>query len=111
MQNKGIVRLFAILLALACVYYFSFTYFSAKTEGEAKDYSQKYITKPGVVKLADSYSKGDTARKRNFLDSVAVAANDGYLDSVKNKTVYDMGIAQYSYEECKEKSINLGLDL
>lgn len=111
MQNKGIVRLFAILLALACVYYFSFTFFSSRTEGEAKDYANNYITRPGVAKLADSYSKGDTARKRNFLDSVQVASNDEYLDSIKNKTVYDMGIAQYSYEECKEKSINLGLDL
>lgn len=111
MQNKGIVRLFAILLALACVYYFSFTYFSAKTEGEAKDFAQNFVTRPGLVKLAEAFAKGDTARKRNFLDSTEVSANDRYLDSVKNKTVYDMGIAQYSYEECKEKSINLGLDL
>ncbi len=111
MQNKGIVRLFAILLALACVYYFSFTYFSAKTEGEAKDYAQGFVTRPGAIKLANNFAKGDSARKRNFLDSMSVAANDQYLDSVKNKTVYDMFIAQYSYEECKEKSINLGLDL
>src|ERR1700739_1450115 len=111
MQNKGIVRLFAILLAIACVYYFSFTYFSAKTEGEAKDFAKDYVTKPGAQKLAANFAKGDSARKRIFIDSLEVATNDRYLDSVKNKTVYDMFIAQYSYEECKEKSINLGLDL
>ncbi|HSY75236.1 MAG TPA: protein translocase subunit SecDF, partial [Bacteroidia bacterium] len=111
MQNKGIIRLFAILLALACVYYFSFTYFSAKTEGEAKDYSFEYVKRPGVVKLAEAYAKGDSARKRIFLDSMQISANDQYLDSVKSKPVYDMLITQYNYEECKEKSINLGLDL
>ena len=111
MQNKGIIRLFAILLALACVYYFSFTYFSAKTEDAAKEYAQNYIKRAGAQKLADNFAKGDSARKRSFLDSLQVSANDGYLDSIKNKPVYDMLITQYTYEECKEKSINLGLDL
>ena len=34
-----------------------------------------------------------------------------YLDSVKSKTVYDLGFIQFNYNECKEKEINLGLDL
>ena len=34
-----------------------------------------------------------------------------YLDSIENKTVYNVGIAQYTYKQCKEKEINLGLDL
>ncbi len=111
MQNKGIIRLFAILLALACVYYFSFTYFSARTEDAAKEYAQNYVKRTGSQKLADAFAKGDSARKRIFIDSLQIAANDGYLDSVKNKPVYDMLVTQYTYEECKEKSINLGLDL
>ncbi len=111
MQNKGIIRLFAILLALACVYYFSFTFFSARTENAAKEYAQNYVMRSGSQRLADNFAKGDSARKRVFLDSLQDAANDQYLDSVKNKPAYDMLITQYSYEECKEKSINLGLDL
>ncbi len=111
MQNKGVIRLFAILLAVACVYYFSFTYFSSKKESEANEYSQEYVKRPGVLKLADSYAKGDSAKKRIFLDSMQVAANDQFLDSAKSKVAYDMLITQYTYEECKEKSINLGLDL
>src|SRR5271157_1768206 len=105
MQNKGIIRLFAILLALACVYYFSFTYFSAKTEDEAKEFAKSYVERPGVKKLADKFANGDSSRKRGFLDSMEIAANDEYLDSVKTKPVYDMVITQYNYEECKEKSI------
>jgi|GEM_PF-3476415 len=85
MQNKGIVRLFAILLAIACVYYFSFTYFSAKTEGEAKDFAKDYVTKPGAQKLAANFAKGDSARKRIFIDSLEVATNDRYLDRLRTR--------------------------
>ncbi len=34
-----------------------------------------------------------------------------YLDSMKNEVVYDLGFVQYTYSECLEKEINLGLDL
>ena len=77
MQNKGVIRLFAILLALACVYYFSFTYFSAKTEDAAKDYAQSYIQRTGVQKLADKLTNGDTAAKASIIDSLEGLANDG----------------------------------
>ncbi len=109
MQNKGIIRLFAILLALACVYYFSFTYFSWKVENEAKEYAQNYVLRPNVIKAAETFAKGDTTVKRFFIDSTQVRANDVYLDSVKAVPVYP--IFGFNYEECKEKSINLGLDL
>ena len=34
-----------------------------------------------------------------------------YLDSIENKTVYNVGLTSFTYKQCKEKEINLGLDL
>lgn len=109
MQNKGIIRIFAILLSLACIYYFSFTYFSTKTEREGKDYSQQYASRASVIEAAKKYSAGDTVKEKFYLDSVEIAVNDKYMDSIKTKAVYPL--LGFSYEDCKERSINLGLDL
>jgi SecD/SecF fusion protein len=83
MQNKGAIRLFAIVLALVCLYQLSFTYFSKKTEREAREISM-----------------GDRNRER------------AYLDSISDQVVFNfLWLRKYTYMECKEKEINLGLDL
>ncbi|MGB0176208.1 MAG: protein translocase subunit SecDF, partial [Owenweeksia sp.] len=82
MQNKGVIRLFAIIFALACLYQLSFTYVANKVEGDAEEYAQ-----------------GDLAKKQR------------YLDSINSETVYNLGIDEFTYAEVKEKEINLGLDL
>jgi preprotein translocase subunit SecD len=46
-----------------------------------------------------------------YVDSLKEKLVDRYLDSVKTQPVYDLIIASYSYEECKKREINLGLDL
>ena len=109
MQNKGVIRLFAILLALACVYYFSFTYFSTKTEKAAKENAADYISTKAVVDSAKKAAKGDTAKTRFYLDSLELVTTDNYLKRIKDSNVYPL--FGFTYEECKEKSINLGLDL
>ena len=82
MQNKGVIRLFAIVFALACIYQLSFTYVASSVEGKAEDYAQ-----------------GDPVKRQS------------YLDSVNSKKVYDLYIDNFTYAEVKEKEINLGLDL
>lgn len=82
MQNKGVIRLFAIVFALACLYQLSFTFISS-----------------GVSSDADAYANGDPERKQ------------AYLDSMSNQVVYDIFIAEFKYSEVKEREINLGLDL
>lgn len=109
MQNKGVIRLFAILLALACIYYFSFTYFSTKTETAAKDYAADYIGQKNVVDSAKKEGKGDSVKTKFYLDSIQLQATDDYLKRIKDSVVYPL--FGFTYEECKEKSINLGLDL
>ncbi|MBS2101068.1 protein translocase subunit SecDF [Carboxylicivirga linearis] len=83
MQNKGAIRLFAILLALVSLYQLFFTYKTRSVEAEAKAY-------------AGEDSKLEFA----------------YLDSIKNETVYSfLWFRDYTYQECKEREINFGLDL
>ena len=82
MQNKGFVRLFAILLALVSIYQLSFTFIAGSVEKKAKE-----------------FANGDPLKELH------------YLDSMSNVTVFDIGIVDYNYKECKELEINLGLDL
>ena len=82
MQNKGALKLLAIALAIACAYQLSFTFVTQRVE-----------------KKAAEYAAGDAVKEQN------------YLDSVKAETVYNLGFIKFNYKECKEKEINLGLDL
>jgi SecD/SecF fusion protein len=82
MQSKGAVKLLAILLALVCLYQLSFTFITRGVESDAKE-----------------FAKGDEQKERN------------YLDSLSGKGVYNLFVKDYSYQECKEREINLGLDL
>ena len=83
MQNKGAIRLFAIILALVCVYQLMFTVMAIRTERKAED-----------------YANGNKVLERR------------YLDSISDKVVYNfLWMRKYTFEECKEKEINLGLDL
>ncbi len=84
MQNKGAIRLFAILLALVCLFQLSFTFVSRKIERDA-------------AKAAG----GDKLKEVH------------YLDSVSSQPVYNFlfGARKYTYKEVKAREINLGLDL
>ena len=83
MQNKGAVRLLAFTFAAICLYQLTFTFFSTKVERDARKYAQ-----------------GDVNLERT------------YLDSMKNIEVYNfLWLKKYTYQDCKEREINLGLDL
>ena len=83
MQNKGAITLLAIALALVSLYQLSFTWKTNQVEKAAKEFAQ-----------------GNPDREK------------AYLDSIANQEVYNvLGIAQYTYKECKELELNLGLDL
>ena len=110
MQNKGAIRLFAILLALACAYYLMFTWKAASIEGDAEAYALNYIAQADVQEQAKNVSENPTEQK-TYLDSVHSAKRNSYLDSLKKLPVYDLGIAQYTYEEVRNRQLNLGLDL
>lgn len=78
MQNKGLVRLFAVALTLVCLFYLSFSFVTSNYNKTAKE-----------------YAAGDKLKEYNYLDSLA------------SEKVW-LG---YTLKECREKEINLGLDL
>jgi len=82
MQSKGAIKFIAIALAIVCIYQLSFTWKTHQVENQAKE-----------------FAKGDSAKERV------------YLDSMKSENVYNMLVQKYTYAECKEREINLGLDL
>lgn len=90
MQNKGLIKLFAILFGLVSLYQLSFTFLANKVENQAKEYAAENAPK--------------NAKKR------AVFENK-YLDSVSNKSILNLGFSEFTYEEAREKEMNLGLDL
>lgn len=97
MQNKGAIRFFAIALALVCLYQLSFTFFSARVERKARAYAE-----------AESAGIEDAVAREQAYD----AAESFFLDSVATETVYNFfWIRTYTYNDCKEREINLGLDL
>ncbi len=89
MQNKGLIKLFAILFGLVSLYQLSFTWFTNGVEDKAKMYAE---------------SKSEDGKEIANLERA-------YLDSVANKPVIDLGFAQFSYNDIKDKELNLGLDL
>lgn len=110
MQNKGAIRLFAILLALACAYYLMFTWVASGIEKDAEAYAESYVETKVVNDAAEKLysSKADL---KTYKDSVKSVKRNQYLDSLKKRPVYDLFVTQYTYEDVTKRQLNLGLDL
>jgi len=80
MQGKGIIKFFAILLALVCIYVISFTWVVQKVKNDAK-----------------AYAKGDTTKVK------------AYLDSISTKPVYPILGHTYQYCLGHELALGLDL--
>ncbi len=107
MQNKGAIKLFAILLAIVCVYHLSFTFITKNIENKATDFSQS----KSVITQAKLLAGNDKLKEMIVLDSLKKAKENAYLDSMSGQEVYNLLVRKYTYKECKEREINLGLDL
>ena len=86
MQNRGLIKFFAILFALVSIYQLSFTLLSQKVESDAK-----------------SFANGNSEKEFK------------YLDSIGKEKVIDLnlliGHIAFTYDEVKDKKIKKGLDL
>lgn len=107
MQSKGVIKFFAIAFALVCVFQLSFTFVTRKVERDARDYARN----PQAVQLATEQAAGDQVRYHSVLDSLAKFRERYYLDSIGNQPVFNILVREYTYQECKERELNLGLDL
>ncbi|HET6227361.1 MAG TPA: protein translocase subunit SecDF [Bacteroidia bacterium] len=110
MQNKGAIRLFAILLALACAYYLMFTYVANGIEKEAKAYAENYV-ETNLKNNPNGKTFSTEKERQAYIDSAVIVKTNSYLDSLKKKPVYNLGVAQYTYEDVTKSRLNLGLDL
>ncbi|MCD4744781.1 MAG: protein translocase subunit SecDF [Bacteroidales bacterium] len=107
MQNKGVIKFFAILFAVVCLFQLSFTLFTNNVERKAKNYANQEVT----IDLSKKLAGGDELKEGFYLDSISKARENYYLDSMSNQVIYNILIRKYTYKECKEREINLGLDL
>lgn len=82
MQNKGLIKFFAILFALVSIYQLSFTFVANNVKSEAKAFA------------------GDNPDKELK-----------YLDSIGKEKVFNLGFTDFTYNEVKNKQLNKGLDL
>jgi len=82
MQNKGLVKFFAILFALVAIYSLLFTFVANKVKEDAKN-----------------FAAGDPAKEIK------------YLDSIGKEDVFNLGFTKFTYNEVKDRQINKGLDL
>jgi SecD/SecF fusion protein len=82
MQNKGLIKFFAILFALVSIYQLSFTFVSSKVKSDAK-----------------SFANGNPDKELK------------YLDSIGKENVFNLGFTNFTFNEVKDKQINKGLDL
>lgn len=111
MQNKGAITTFAVLLGLACIFYLSFTWVTRGIEKNALAAAEAYVQNSFVIKAAADSAKGDATKQQQILEDIKSKKVDSYLDSMKALPAYDILVTKYTYDECKQKEINLGLDL
>ena len=108
MQNKGLIKFVAIVLAIACAYQLSFSVVSGVVEKKAAKYAKEQVAATTISQdVLDRAGVSEEAYRQSLL----VKKEQQYLDSVKSKPVYNILIKKFTYKEVKEKEINLGLDL
>lgn len=82
MQNRGLIKFIAIIFALVSIYQLSFTFVANKVKSDAK-----------------TFAAGNQDKEVK------------YLDSIGQKSVFNLGLIDYTYNDVKDKQINKGLDL
>jgi SecD/SecF fusion protein len=82
MQNKAAIIVLAIALGLVSIYQLSFTGATYKVKREAK-----------------TYAKGDLVKETHYLDSISTLPKEKW------------SFLGYTFRECQNKELNLGLDL
>lgn len=107
MQNKGVIKFFAIAFALVCLFQLSFSFKTRQVERAAKNYAHH----ESVLQMAQELAEGNEVKTQYLLDSLSKSRERYYLDSLSGEVIFNILVRKYTYKECKEREINLGLDL
>ena len=103
MQNKGFVKVFAVLLTLVCLFYLSFSFVTSRQKNEVNRWATEQ-TASWVSELQDSGVTVTEKEQSAYFDF----KKEEYLETNKEKKVW-LGI--YTLQQCRELEIGLGLDL
>lgn len=107
MQLKGLVRFFAILLILICLYQLSFTWIARSHESDLEAQAKRWATEHAAD--ATKLYPNDAALQKAYTDSLEAAR----LQELKN-TTGDAKIGPFgltTYQHAKDNELQLGLDL
>lgn len=104
MQNKGAIRIVAILIALASLYQLSFTWATRHQEKKAVAYADAAVVSE---QKSPSFQNVSDLDKAFYLDSLHRQKERFFIDSITAEKVF-LG---FTYKDIKEKEVNLGLDL
>ncbi len=107
MQNKGVIKFFAITFILVCLFQLSFTFISYRYSGKA----DKYANSPQVKALSQQMAHGNPLKAEYFYDSISKSRLEYFNDSMASIDVFNILIKKYTLKDVKEREINLGLDL
>jgi len=108
MQLKGLVKIFAIVLIIICVYQLSFTWLVKNHEGEMEKKAAGWLKQ---FPTASQVYPNDKELQEKYNDSLADLKKERLrrlLDSTKDTK---LGFGFTSYRSAKEKELMLGLDL
>ncbi len=95
MQGKGLVSAVFILLIVACTYQLSFSFAARRVESKARSHAEQAISGlPADMPIEDR-------------EHLRLKAEQEYLDTQFSRKV----LFWYTYQDCKERELNLGLDL
>lgn len=107
MQNKGLIKFLTWAFVLVCLYQLSFTVVTNTVEKRARADAEAYVQSSTTQSWIDRKAHGDVNLAQTLKDSLQVARESQYLDSMASEKVF-FG-ATYRY--CQAREINLGLDL
>jgi SecD/SecF fusion protein len=109
MQNRTAIWIFTVLLSLACLYRLSFTWVVSTVENDAAERASKRVKMAltdGFVTIGTDTIDINTGIGKETAESFFTKK---FLIDTSDKAVYPL--LGFTYQECKDKQINLGLDL
>ncbi len=112
MRLRGVVWTIVILLLLVSIFQLSFTVVVRRVERWAQKEAEARFQHLLAEEVLQQFR--EPVARLQYVDSVQqliAQYRRHLLDSLRHEVVYNLGIVEYTYLECKEREINLGLDL
>ncbi len=107
MQNKGLIRFLTWAFVIVCLIQLSFTVVTNRIQNNAAAAADAYVNSNETQNLINAKTHGDAVHAQSLTDSLRIACESQYLDSMASEVVY----FGYTYRQCQAREINLGLDL